>query len=400
MSKLLQLNVTANWGSTGKIAEGIGAMAIKRGWESAIAFGRYSNASQSELIRVGGKTDTYLHYAQHRLLDSEGLCSRRPTRQLIRRIKEWQPDVIHLHNIHDHWLNYPLLFEYLGSVNTPVVWTFHDCWAFTGGCAHFENAGCYKWKEEDCRGVCALHRKKAVTQFHLRKKLIGALGSRLTIVCVSDWLARYASQSFRGKAGANIQVIHNGINVNCPFQPDDELRKKMILGVSNVWPAYKGLGDFVELRKQLPDDVEICLVGLTQKQIESLPEGIRGIKRTSSIDELAELYRNAAVFVNPTHNDSFPTVNLEALACGTPVVTYRTGGSPEAVDEKTGIVVEKGNVVELADSVMKVIDNPAMFRSEDCRLRATREFDKDVQFGKYIDLYESVLKSPITDFQQ
>ena len=165
----------------------------------------------------------------------------------------------------------------------------------------------------------------------------------------------------------------------------------MILGVSNVWPEYKGLGDFIQLRKSLSDDIKIVLVGLTPKQVESLPDGIKGITRTANAMELADLYRAASIFVNPTHNDSFPTVNLEALACGTPVVTYQTGGSPEAIDKQTGVVVEKGNIEALSDAIMTVLNNPDCYTSSDCRNRAVTSFNKDVQFGKYIDLYESIL---------
>ena len=166
----------------------------------------------------------------------------------------------------------------------------------------------------------------------------------------------------------------------------------MILGVSNVWPEYKGLNDFIKLRSKLPDDIGITLVGLTKKQIESLPKGINGISRTTNASELATLYRKAKVFVNTTYNDSFPTVNLEALACGTPVITYRTGGSPEAIDEKTGIVIEKGDLSSLAKGIMTIISASQGYNPDNCRKRAESCFDKNIQFNKYIDLYENLIK--------
>lgn len=391
MLRLLQLNVTGNWGSTGKIAEGIGLAAMRRGWESTVAFGRYVNPSASKLIKVGEQRDVYLHYARSRFLDGEGLGSRSATKRLIGQIKELAPDIIQLHNIHDHWLNYPLLFEYLATTDTPVVWTFHDCWAFTGGCSHFENAGCFKWREE-C-GDCRLRRRwsadNSKRNFGLKKELFGALPGRLTVVSVSEWLRNYVAQSFLGDC--RLEVINNGVNTQVFSQAQVNGAKPMVLGVSNVWPPSKGLADFVELRKLLSPDIEIVLVGLTEKQICDLPEGIKGVQRTSSVEELVNLYREAAVFVNPTHNDSFPTVNLEALACGTPVVTYCTGGSPEAVDENTGIVVDKGDVRALASAITKVIENSSAFSPESCRRRAEACFNRDVQFGKYIDLYESIL---------
>lgn len=389
--KLLQLNVTANWGSTGKIAEGIGQAAIQRDWESVIAYGRYMNPSQSNLIKVGNKFDVYAHYAEARLFDREGLGSRSSTRTLIKQIVDLSPDIIQLHNIHDHWLNYPLLFDYLASIETPIIWTFHDCWAFTGGCAHFENADCYKWENLYCQGACPRYHKKSAQNFKNRLEVFSKIGSRFHIVTVSEWLANYVRKSLFSEIGAFISVINNGINIDGVFRPSNSPKERMILGVSNVWPEYKGLGDFIQLRKSLSDDIKIILVGLTSKQVESLPDGIKGITRTANAMELADLYRAASIFVNPTYNDSFPTVNLEALACGTPVVTYQTGGSPEAIDKKTGIVVEKGNVNALSDAIMTVLNNPDCYTSSDCRNRAVTKFNKDVQFGKYIDLYESIL---------
>lgn len=388
--KLLQLNVTANWGSTGKIAEGIGLAALNRGWESVIAYGRYMNPSQSQLIKVGNQFDVYTHYAKARLFDSEGLGSRRATKTLINRIDELAPDIIHLHNIHDHWLNYPLLFEYLAKSNTPIIWTFHDCWAFTGGCPHFENVGCFKWKNKTCDSLCLLRHKSANRNIACRFESFSKVGKRLHIITVSNWLAKYASDSMFAEIGATINVINNGIDVNNVFKPCGH-KDKMILGVSNVWPSYKGFDDFIKLREMLPADINIILVGLNQEQINSLPHGIQGISRTSNVEQLADLYRRATVFVNPTYNDSFPTVNLEALACGTPVVTYRTGGSPEAVDEKTGIVVEKGNLKGLSKAIMAIIENPDLYSSQNCRERAINHFNRVTQFDKYIDLYEDII---------
>lgn len=146
--KLFQLNVTANWGSTGKIAESIGLAAMRQGWESYVAYGRYSNPSQSKLIKVGSQLDVYAHFAEQTLFDNEGLASRRATRKLIQQIQQIQPDVVQLHNIHDHYLNYKTLFEYLNTTDIQVVWTFHDCWAFTGHCFHFVTKGCERWKTQ------------------------------------------------------------------------------------------------------------------------------------------------------------------------------------------------------------------------------------------------------------
>lgn len=387
--KLLQLNVTANWGSTGKIAEGIGQAAMARGWESAIAYGRYSNPSSSLCVKVGNKKDVYLHYLRNRLFDQEGLGSKNATRRLINWIDLYKPDIIHLHNIHDHWLNYPILFNYLATIDTPVFWTFHDCWAFTGGCAYFDEINCYKWREKcDCCPYKKFNIDKSFRHFSLRQTAFKQIKNRLYLVPVSNWLADYVKQSFL--ADYNCTVINNGIDINA-FNINYRIFSKYVLGVALPWSKRKGMDDIIRLSDILPSDIEIRLVGLTDKQIKSLPPRIIGIKKTQNIKALAELYSGAKAFINPTYADNFPTVNLEALACGTPVITYRTGGSPEAIDENTGIVVEKGDIGGLASAVMKLLNNPDKYSTEACRKRAVEHFNKDIQFGRYINLYEEIL---------
>ena len=390
MPKLLQINVTANWGSTGKIAEQIGRTVIKHGWKSYIAYGRWSNLSLSNLIKVGGKWDMYMHYGEQRIRDNEGLCSRSATKKLIRQIEEIMPDVVQLHNIHDHFLNYRLLFEYLNQTDIKVVWTFHDCWAFTGHCYHFIQQGCRKWQTEcgDCPQSNNLF-DRSRKNFNLKRSLF-AENKTLTIIPCSEWMGIFVRQSFL--KSKRIQVIHNGIDLNI-FKVIPELKKTNgkfhILAVSNVWLADKGYYDIFKLRKMLPEEYEITMVGLKKEQLNELPIGIRGIPRTQNVQQLVGLYNEADVFINPTYADTFPTVNLEALACGTPVITYRTGGSPEAVDEKTGVVVEQGDVNALANAIkgMKAIP----LSSEDCRKRAEERFDKDKCFEEYVELYEHLL---------
>lgn len=391
---LLQINVTANWGSTGKIAEQIGQCAIAHGWDSYIAYGRWYNPSQSHLIKIGNKLDMYQHYAEQRILDNEGLCSRRATKEFIKRINEIKPDVIQLHNIHDHYLNYRLLFEYLNKTDIKAVWTFHDCWAFTGHCFHFITKGCERWKS-GCFD-CPLQHEYPKTLFDrsrknytMKKNLFGA-NNNLTIIACSEWIANFVRQSFL--KDKPIYVINNGVDLNV-FKGSESLgtNKKSfhVLAVSNVWNKDKGFGDILKLREILSNEYEITIVGVTKQQLNSLPQGIVGIERTQNVQELVALYSKADVFINPTYADNFPTVNLEALSCGTPVITYRTGGSPEALDEKTGVVVEQGDINGLAVAIQKMKENP--LSSADCRKRAEDYFEKDKCFEKYIELYNSLI---------
>ena len=386
---LLQLNCTANWGSTGKIAEQIGLKTKVAGWDCYMACGRSSNPSQLQVIKVGNKPTVLWHYAENRLLDNEGLASRWATRQLVKQIEAIKPDVIQLHNIHDHWLNYRILFEYLNATDIPVVWTFHDCWAFTGHCPHFVTVNCEKWKTGCFE--CPLNNSlvdRSQRNFQLKKQLFSA-NKNLHVVTVSQWLHDFVKQSFLGDK--DVSVIHNGIDLNV-FRPNGKKSngKFQILGVSSVWHQSKGLYDFYKLRESLDvEQFDITLVGLKPEQIQQLPEGIKGIERTNSVQELAALYSQAHVLVNPTYADSFPTVNLEALACGTPVITYRTGGSPEAVDSKTGVVIEQGDVTALANAIMQMREKP--LSSVDCRKHAEEHFDKDKCFEKYVELYRELL---------
>ena len=394
MPTLLQINVTANWGSTGKIAESIGLAAIKRGWESYIAYGRIANPSASKLIKVGGKWNTYLHYAGNRLLDLEGRCSTLATKRFIKEIVRIKPDVVQLHNIHDHFLNYRLLFEYLNQTDIQVVWTFHDCWAMTGHCMHFVtknydrwNTGCHDclMKREYPKSLVDRSRKN----WELKKSLFAGC-KNLSVVACSDWIADFARESFL--QDKRILTIHNGVDLSI-FKPQSKTESKRfkIIAVSSPWYPAKGELDIYKLRSILSDeDFEIIMVGLSANQMKKLPTGIRGIQRTQNVNELAKLYSDSDVLINPTYADTFPTVNLEALACGTPVITYRTGGSPEAVDEKTGIVVEQGDIDALADAIRKMKEHP--LSSEACRKRAEEHFNKNKCFERYIELYESLLK--------
>ena len=398
MPKLLQVNVVANSGSTGKIAENIGKLAIKNGWESYIAYGRGKPKSSSHLIRIGNNWDMYMHGIQSRLFDNHGLASVGATRRFIEEIERLKPDVIHLHNIHGYYLNYKLLFEYLATINTPVVWTLHDCWSFTGHCAYFDMVKCNKWQSgcKECRFKELYPVSSVFTRsnknYLIKKKCFTSLNN-LILIPVSEWLFQILNSSFM--AGVNKRKIYNGIDIEL-FHPISNAKnidtdKFRILGVANIWEERKGLSDFIKLRSLLSDEYIITLVGLNDEQIKKLPKGINGVTRTNGVRELVEYYNVADVLVNPTFEDNFPTVNMEALACGTPVITYRTGGSPEILSEETGIVVEKGNLVELKSAIETIKNNTKKHYSAACRKRAVEKYNKNDRFEEYIELYNELI---------
>lgn len=404
MPTILQINTTVNSGSVGRIAEQIGQAVKAEGWHSCIAYARGDRPSASELLKIGSMRDVYLHGIRSRLFDNHGLGSVSATRQFIARAKALAPDLIHLHNIHGYYLHYPLLFSYLSTAGIPVVWTLHDCWPFTGHCAHFSLVGCRKWEQgcyrcEQLRTYPAsLGADRSARNYHDKKQAFTAV-SRLTLVAVSRWMAGLVGQSFLGNHP--LQTIYNGVDTSV-FTPGDSRRavaerygiapgRFLLLGVANVWTPPKGLGDFISLRKLLPPDCHLLLVGLSPKQISCLPEGITGVARTENVHQLAELYAAADLFVNPTWEDNFPTTNLEALASGTPVVTYRTGGSVEAVDEATGFVVEQGDLQGVLSVVRAVRAKGKSFYTAACRRRALDCFDQHDRYIDYIHLYRNLL---------
>lgn len=417
MPRVFHVSGAINYGAPGRIVEQIGLLAEKNGYECFVAHStRNENPSRLRHYAMTTRWQEVVHALGAKFLDLHGLLSTAQTRELVERIKDYQPDIIHLHNIHGYFCNFKVLFEYLDSVDTPVVWTMHDCWPFTGRCFHFVGVDCYKWKTRcyDCKAepgyTVSKYYDRSKELYALKKRLFSSV-KNLTLVPVSDWQAAFLKDSFL--KDCNVHTIHNGVDIE-KFRPmnGNRLRDKhkldgkfVILGVASPWNTRKGLDDFYLLRTMLSDEFSIVMVGLTSKQIEKLPNGIIGIARTESQQELAEYYSMADVFVNLTYLDTFPTTNLEALACGTPVITYRTGGSPEAICDTacekvekagaeyypTGMVVEQGDVEGIIRCIRELKSRP--INAAVCRQRAEVLFDKEKCFEKYIELYENLLKN-------
>lgn len=396
MPKILQLNSTSNWGSTGKIAETISQEARMNGWENYIAYGRYSNPSRSNLIKVGNCLNVYFHYIENRLLDNEGLASRFATKRLIKQIKQVSPDIIHLHNIHDHWLNYEILFRYLNSTDIPVVWTFHDFWAVTGHCAHFVSVNCDKWQQE-C-GLCPLNKSlidQSRRNFLLKKKLFLS-SNNLHVVAVSEWVAGLVKKSFL--SNIDIRVIPNGINLNV-FRPRPKSEissiykgKYIIMAVASQWKSGKGLDDYIAMSSFLKNDELIVLVGLNENMKRSLPDNIIGIPRTNSQNELAILYSRADVVTSFSSAETFGLTIVEAFACGTPVVAYNNTAQSTLVTDATGYLVPTGDYAT-AYQVIQIIRQKGKNHYSDACVQLVAEFyDERLSTEKYINLYNEMLK--------
>lgn len=346
--------------------------------------------------KVGTHAEHIVHKTLGQITGLNGLFSWFGTRKLIKECKKFKPDIIHLHVLHAFCFCLPSLFRYIKKHNIPVVWTFHDCWAFTGHCPHFVGVNCEKWKTGcgGCPQLSCYPKSKIDTTslaYKLKKKWFTSV-KNMTIVTPSKWLAELTKQSFMGKYP--IKVINNGIDLNIFKPTESNLREKfnippeksIILGVSNGWTKKKGVDVFLELAKRLDNKkYQIVLVG---KNGNDFSDNIITIQHTHNQQELAEIYTAADLFVNPTREEVFGIVNIEALACGIPVVTFNTGGSPECIDNKCGTVVDCDDIDAMEREIIRICsDKP--YSKQACIERA-KEFDMNNRFKEYVNLYEKI----------
>lgn len=386
--KILMINSVCGIKSTGRICTDLAVELEKQGHEVKIAYGRENVPEQFQkyAIRIGSEWDVRFHGIKARLFDAMGLGSKEATQKFIDWVEEFNPDIIHLHNIHGYYINIEILFKYLKKCKKKIIWTLHDCWTFTGHCAYFDYYGCNKWKS-GCKGICACKKdypatlllSRAEENYQIKKSLFTGINN-LTIVTPSQWLASLVKKSFLSEY--NVKVIHNGVNTDVFKPTPSEIKsiysignKKIILGVASIWDRRKGLETFIELSKQIEDDYKIILIGLNKEQIKKLPNTIIGIERTNSTKELAEFYSVADVFLNPTLEDNYPTTNIEAIACGTPVISYDTGGSGESAIFY-GSVVKKGDITAIIQEIKR-----NEFKKQECYI------DYRLSVKKYCELY-------------
>ena len=406
MPKLLQINVVANSGSTGKIAEQIGLLAKNKGWDCYMAYGRWSYNSTLKLYQIGNKKDVYVHGLKSLLLDKHGLGSKKATYALIDEIKRINPDIIHLHNIHGYYLNLPIICNFLANLGKPIVMTLHDCWTVTGHCVHFQDIGCNKWIDgcHHCPNLKGYPKSLWIdnsnNNWAIKKESFQKILPLLTVVPVCNWLSDIVAQSYLKEAKRN--VIVNGIDLNVfkpfidvlPLKANYQLENKfIILAVSNGWNSTKGYEDILWLRDRLPDEYVFVMVGVSPKQQKNLRKGIVGICRTENVSQLAELYSMADVFLNPTYQDTLPTVNIEALACGTPIIGYNTGGSADIIDDMVGMLVERGDKDMMLSAIQKLRSIGKECYRNRCREKALALFDNQKCYQNYLDLYNDLLEN-------
>lgn len=390
--KIVQVNATSGVGSTGKICAAVSDILSSRGIENYILYS-IGNSSVPNSIKFSNTFIRLFQSLLEKLSGRNGFVAKFSTAFLIKRLNEISPDIVHLHNIHSHDIDLKMLFGYLKRKKIRLFWTFHDCWAFTGGCTHYDMIGCEKWKSQciNCQSYRNFSYFFDVTDKNFTDKIkVYAKELDLTIVTPSNWLGEQVKQSFL--KSYSIKVINNGIDLDL-FKPrKSDFRKKydcenkfILLGVSFVWSVKKGIDIFIKLAQTLDSRYQIVLVGTNETVDKQLPSNVISIHRTNNQVELAEIYSAADLFVQVTREENFPTVNIESLACGTPILTFRTGGSPEIIDDTCGMVVEKNDFNGLKEAIEYIYTQRPY--SEDSCMNRAQLYNKDNRFIDYSNLY-------------
>lgn len=388
--KILYINSVYGYGSTGKIVRKLRDEAIRAGHEAYVIYGRRgavgykgSTVSEENVWLMENSLEQKVDIASSVLFDSHGLHCRKNTERIIGKIREIQPDLIHMHNIHGFYVNYPMLFAFLKEYQKPVVWTLHDCWAFTGFCSHYTYNGCGKWKEgcTDCRFRNVYPYRiisSARRNYELKKKAYK--GTNLILVTPSAWLKNEIKESMLGIYPC--RVIYNDVSLeDFRYDPGNTVSeyhlegKRIYLSAANVWTPQKGYEECLKLAEILDPDEVLVMVGLSEKQMRKLPDKILGIPHCDA-SQLRNWYSACDAFFNPTLEDTYPTVNLEAAACGAPVVTYNTGGSPESAGAH-GVTVERYDI-NAAHEQLKIADRNLIIE----------ETEKKPMAAEYLRLYE------------
>lgn len=394
--KVIQINTVYKKGSTGKIVAEIETICNKRNIDAYVAYRYFESRDVKENeIPISSWLDCHMHNRLSTYIGFQGFFSYFKTKKFLWKLDKIKPDIIHLHNIHGSFINHKLLFDYIKKNNIKTIWTLHDCWPFTGLCAYFNFYKCKKWingcekcayysNEKypliDCTGLIWEKKKK---QFSGVKQLL--------VVTPSNWLANLVQESFL--ADYPVKVINNGIDLTV-FKPCESDFKKIyncenkfiLLGVAFDWGRRKGLDVFIELSKRISPDMLIVLVGTDDEIDKQFSDNVITIHRTSNQHELAQIYSAADLLVNPTREDNFPTVNIESIACGTPVLTFNTGGSSEMLDGSCGCSVPCDDIEALYAKIMYIKTNRP-YSTEDCVKRATN-YDMNKKFKEYVELYE------------
>lgn len=392
MKKLVQINVTCN-GSTGRIMNQIQQTAENEGWEAYSFFGRGKPANEN-CYKITNMVDVLYSVFLTRVFGLHGYGCKRATKKLIKNIEKINPDVIQLHNIHGYYINIKILFDYLKKCNKKIVWTLHDCWAFTGHCSHFDYVKCDKWKTQCQKCIQknqypkSIIKDKSYTNYLLKKETFNDV-KNMILITPSEWLAKNVKESFLQEY--KVKVINNGIDLKIfkptesNFRKENELEDKfVILGVANIWNERKGLNVFIELSKKLDERYKIVLVGLKHKQIKKLPKNIIGIQPIDDIKKLVEIYTMADLFINPSTEETMGLTTVEAMACGTYVLVNNKTAIPEVINKYSGDIVNNNNIEQYIEKIYKLKDK--LYKSEEC-IKQAQKYDHLKKYNEYLKIY-------------
>ncbi|MBR5496234.1 MAG: glycosyltransferase [Oscillospiraceae bacterium] len=397
--KILQINSVCGSGSTGRLVAQTAQLVRENGGQSFVAYGG-GTCKEPNSYRINSKFEQKFSIAQTRLLGKHGFYNKAATKKLVKWIQNVNPDIIHLHNLHGHYVNVKILFDYLKKTNKPVVWSLYDCWSFTGHCAHFDFAGCNKW-QTGCRNC---EQKKNYPQSlifdrsksgYKAKKSAFAGVDNMTIVVPSKWLESKVKQSHLNNY--KTKLIPSGIDLSAFSPIKSDLRekynltdKKIVLAVASQWVKNKGIEYANKLADMLPDEYQVVIIGAKTQEYPNYSKKVLHIHKTENIQELAKWYTAADVLVITTLQETQGLTSVEAFACGTPVVAFNSGGAPEALDEKCGIVVEKCDVEGMMRAIECIVENPQNFTENAC-IDRSKDYDKNEKLKMYIDLYNEIL---------
>lgn len=402
MKKIMQINITCGKGSTGRLSLALYNATLHAGYDAKFAYSAYTPSLETA-FNIETKLQNYLRRGLNKYLGRRIRHSRPGTKRLIRYIEQEKPDLIHLHNVQQNSIDYPLFFEYLKKTQIPIVYTLHDCWAFTGGCYHFTAKNCSQY-QTGCKNCFPLSDRDDMSinpmdAYAIKANWIGG-NDNIYPVTVSNWLCECATSSYMGKMKHLPRLIYNGIDTNV-FYPRDRktIRNKldieygqvMVLGVASFWEDGKGMKLFLKLRECLGEAVKIVLIGSDSDKVKQKNADIIAVPQIESADELAEYYSAADIFVNASIEETFGLTTAEALACGTPAIVFNSTACPEVVDQKTGIVVEKFAAESVAEAIRTICLNNKEKYSDNCVNRVKQLFSEVNMVGEYIKLYQLLL---------
>lgn len=394
--KVFEINTVYNSGSTGRITAQLKHAIESIGGECMAAYGR-GHTDENHTFKIGSRADMYFHALMTRLTDQTAFYSTKNTLKLCEQIRKFAPDVIHLHNLHGYYLNVEVLFDFLKDFNRPIIWTLHDCWAFTGHCAYFTEVKCMQWKTHCCKCVQktsypASRLMDNCRENYRRKKNAFQGVPNLTIITPSNWLSNLVRQSFL--ADYPVKVVYNGVDTSQFFPTQGSFRTKygiqdkiILLGVAQVWSPRKGLTDFINLSKTLDKQYQIVLIGLSKQQIRGLPSNIIGLERTDTINELAHIYSTADFFLNLSTEETFGLTVVEAIACGTWPIVYEGTACAEIVQLGIGTIVPRNN-----DAIKKALFDFRNTKNAKQIKRYSQIFSNERFVREMLDIYRQVMK--------